>query len=255
MMDPKKYKNLSCAECAGGVDLGFEITMAFQPIVNITSRAIFAQEALVRGPNNESAEHIFAHVNEDNRYRFDQACRVTAIKLAAQLGIETFLSINFMSKAVYRPELCIRTTLAAADTYGFPIDRIILEVTESERVDDHAHLREIVQHYKQRGFKTAIDDFGAGFSGLNLLAEYPVDYVKLDIALIKNIDQDRVRRAIVRGIVQVCDELSTKVVAEGVETHEEMSTLRDFGIELFQGFYFARPAFQAQASVAKELYG
>lgn len=254
MIKQKNFKKLSCAECAGGAGLGFELSMAFQPIVNINSRDIFAQEALVRGPNNESAAQIFDRVDDSNQYRFDQSCRVTALKLASQIGINSILSINFMPNAVYRPELCIRTTLAAAEEYGFPINRIMFEVTESEKVEDHAHLRNIVQEYKKQGFLTAIDDFGAGYSGLNLLADYPVDFVKLDIALIKDIDKDRARRAIVKGIFQVCTDLSSQVIAEGVETYEELSTLRDFGIELFQGFYFAKPAFQSEATVPPEVY-
>lgn len=107
--------------------------MAFQPIVNTSSRTVFAQEALVRGLNNESAGRIFESVNEDNRYRFDQSCRVKAIQLAAHLGVPSLLSINFMPNAVYRPELCIRTTLEAAEVFGFPVNRIIFEITEGEK--------------------------------------------------------------------------------------------------------------------------
>ena len=255
MIVQKNYRALGCAECAGGAGLDFNFTMAFQPIVNVASGETFAHEALVRGLNNESAGEIFKHVNEDNRYRFDQACRVKAVQLASQLSMPTFLSINFMPNAVYRPELCIRTTLDAAEKYGFPIDRIIFEITEGEKVDDLVHLREIVEHYKKQGFLTAIDDFGAGYAGLNLLADVQTDLVKLDMALIRNIDKDRGRRAIAKGIIQVCRELSMKVIAEGIETYEELNTLRELGVDLFQGYYFARPAFQALAAVPSELYG
>ncbi len=254
MKTQKDYRPLACAECADDSGLGFNFTMAFQPIVNTTTREIFAHEALVRGENNETASQIFQRVDETNRYRFDQSCRVKAIKLASELEMNSFISINFMPNAVYRPDLCIRTTLSAAETYGFPIERIIFEITEGEKVDDHAHLREIVEHYQQRGFKTAIDDFGAGYSGLNLLAEIQTDLLKLDVALIRNIDQDKARRAIVKGILQVCSELSITVIAEGVETYEELSTLQCLGIELFQGYYFSKPAFQALAAVPMELY-
>lgn len=240
---------LGCSECVNGAGLNFEFTMAFQPIVNTRTREVFAQEALVRGLNNESAGEIFKHVNQDNLYRFDQACRVKAIKLAAELKIDSYISINFMPNAVYRPELCIRATLNAAEEYGFPIDRIIFEITEGEEIEDHAHLRNIVEHYKQRGFLTAIDDFGAGYSGLNLLAEMQTNIIKLDMALIKNIDNDKVRQAIIRAILQVCDELEIRVIAEGVETREELITLQAFGIELFQGFYFARPSFESLADI------
>ena len=253
--EQKNYRSLGCRDCVGRAGLDFDFTMAFQPIVNIRTREVYAYEALVRGMQNESAATVFTHVNEGNRYRFDQSCRVKAVKLAAELGMQEMLSINFMPNAVYRPELCIRTTLDAAEMYGFPIDRIMFEITEGERVDDLPHLRSIVEHYRQRGFKTAIDDFGAGYAGLNLLAEIRTDLIKLDMALIRDIDSDRVRQAIIRGILQVCTELSTAVIAEGVETHAELAVLQSFGIELFQGYLFARPAFEALPAVSAAAFG
>lgn len=247
---PLDYRPLGCKECAGGTDLDFDFTMAFQPIVNTATREIFAYEALVRGPNNEPAGQVFEHVHDGNRYRFDQSCRVKAVKLAAELGVPSFLSINFMPNAVYRPELCIRTTLAAAETYNFPVERIIFEITEGEKVDDHDHLREIIAHYQLCGFKTAIDDFGAGYAGLNFLADIRTDIIKLDMALIRHIERDAIRQAIVKGILQVCDELSVTVIAEGIETAEELDVLQSFGIELFQGYFFAKPAFRALPTVS-----
>jgi EAL domain-containing protein (putative c-di-GMP-specific phosphodiesterase class I) len=236
-----------CGQCRSGNGLDFAITMAFQPIVNTSTRQVFAQEALVRGTNRESAGEILARVTDANRYQFDQACRVTAVRLAAKLGIQSLVSINFMPNAVYRPELCIRTTLDAAIECQFPIERIVFEITEAEKIEDTGHLREIVQHYRTRGFRTAIDDFGAGYAGLNLLAELQTDFIKLDMALVRHIDRDRPRRAIVKATVQVCRDLGIAPIAEGVETVEEFHALQDFGIELFQGYYFARPAFEAQA--------
>lgn len=249
MIEQQNFRKLSCRECANGQSLGFDITMAFQPIVDTSSSTIFAHEALVRGPNGEGAGQVFENVNDGNRYLFDQTCRVKAIELAAALNVPTLLSINFMPNAVYRPELCIRTTLEAADTFGFPTDRIVFEITEGEKVEDIPHLRGIVEHYRSRGFLTAIDDFGAGYAGLNLLAEIHTDLVKLDMGLIRDVDSDRARRAIVRGIVQVCNELSTKVIAEGIETAEQLNAMTDLGVTLFQGYYFARPAFQALPEV------
>ncbi len=243
-----------CEECTNGEGLDFEFTMAFQPIVNSRTGEIFAHEALVRGLNNEGAATIFAQVNDSNRYRFDQACRTKAIKLAAELGMQSLLSINFMPNAVYRPELCIRTTLAAAEKYHFPIEQIIFEITESEKIDDLAHVRNIVDYYRQRGFKTAIDDFGAGYAGLNLLAEIQTDIMKLDMALLRNIHIRKSSQIIVRGIVQVCNELGMTVVAEGIECYEEFAVLQDMGIELFQGYYFARPAFQSLAQVPADVF-
>ena len=249
MIAPKDYRQIGCNECSKGAGLEFDFTMAFQPIVNTTSKEVFAQEALVRGMHEESAEDILALVNDNNRYRFDQSCRVKAVQLAAKLNIKSFVSINFLPNAVYRPELCIRTTIEAAEIFGFPVDHLIFEITEGEKIDDHAHLREIVQYYREKGFLTAIDDFGAGYSGLNLLADFQTDLVKLDIGLIRDIDRNKSRQAIVKGIIQVCKDLGIKVIAEGVETFEELEVLQSFGIELFQGFYFAKPKFQDLATI------
>ena len=238
-----------CKSCAKSASLGFEFSMAFQPIVNVATGVVFAQEALVRGLSGEGAGTILSQVNDDNRYRFDQACRVCAIRLAARLGMTSSLSINFLPNAVYQPEHCIRSTLAAAEKYGFPIGAIIFEVTEGEKITDLAHTRDVIAYYKQRGFQTAIDDFGAGYAGLSLLADFQPDIVKIDMGLIRNIHQDKGRQAIVKGILQVCRDLNITPIAEGVEIIEEIETLRDFGVELFQGYYYAKPAFEALAQL------
>ncbi|MEQ8515439.1 MAG: EAL domain-containing protein [Chromatocurvus sp.] len=243
------YADIGCKQCASGELLGFDFSMALQPIVRLSSREIYAQEALVRGLGGESAATIFAGVTDKNRYRFDQSCRVKAIKLAAELQIKSLLSINFMPNAVYKPELCIRTTLEAAKEYGFPPERIIFEITEGEEIENRQHLQDIVDYYQKTGFRTAIDDFGAGYAGLNLLADMQTDIVKLDMALVRNIDKDRNRRIITNGILQVCRDLGIDVIAEGIETPGELAILVDLGIDLFQGYHFARPAFEAVAEV------
>lgn len=254
MIIQSDFRPLGCAECASGSALGFDFSMALQPIVQASTRSLFAQEALARGTDGSSAASVFTHVNDNNRYRFDQACRVKAIKLASELNVDSMLSINFMPNAVYKPELCIRTTLHAAKEYAFPVNRIIFEITEGEQIQDHAHLRDIILHYQAVGFLTAIDDFGAGYSGLNLLAEFQPDLVKLDMALIRDIHQKKSRQAIVRGIMLVCAELDIQVIAEGIEVYEEFAALRDFGVDLFQGYYFARPSFESQAQWTPESF-
>ena len=229
-----------CAHCAAG--LPFDFTMAFQPILDLVEARVFAEEALVRGPGGESAAEVLAQVDGANRYRFDQACRVRAIELAAALGVDSMVSINFLPNAVYRPELCIRSTLAAAHRTGFPVDRIMFEVTENEQVTDAGKLREIITHYRAQGFRTAIDDFGAGYSNLALIAELAPDFVKLDMSLVRHIDTDRPRQSLVRHTAAMCEELGIGVIAEGIETEGELDTLRGFGVRYVQGYLFAKPS-------------
>lgn len=234
-----------CNFCQEGPPLPFEFTMAFQPIVNLKDRSVFAYESLVRGVDGASAGHILAQINEKNRYSFDQACRVKSVELAARLSLPCFVSINFLPNAVYQPANCIRATLETARAVNFPTSRIIFEITESEQLVDKEHLKGIIREYKRQGFKTAIDDFGAGYSGLHLLAEFQPDIIKLDMQLLRAIDQDTVRQAIVEGILGVCRALSIDVIAEGVETTAELQHLHSMGINLFQGFLFAHPAIEA----------
>ena len=238
-----------CEGCQKSPPLGFDFSFAYQPIVDLRDRSIFAHEALVRGVNGEGAHTVLDQVDDSNRYRFDQRCRTLAITTAAQMGMQSHLSINFMPNAVYRPELCIRTTLEAARAQHFPLDRLIFETLESQHVDTSPHFPHILRESREFGFKTAIDDFGAGYSGLNLLANFQPDLIKLDMALIRDVDQDRVRQAIVRGIVTICAELGVTVIAEGIESAGERDFLSDCGIYLMQGYWFAKPAFKALAEV------
>ena len=241
--------NTGCSRCRDLPELPFEFTMAFQPIVDARHSRVFGYEALVRGTQGEGAFQILSQVTEELRYQFDQACRICAIDLATQLGIDSFLSINFLPNAVYEPKSCIQATLEAAKKYGFPCERIIFEVNESEPIRDPAHLGRIFDEYHHQGFITAIDDFGAGHANLNLLADFQPNIIKLDMALIRDIDANKVRQSIVRGIISTALEMDIQIIAEGVETPAELESLRALGIELFQGFLFARPAVEALPEV------
>ncbi len=243
-----------CASCQDDDLLDFEVRMAFQPILDCANREVYAYEALVRGANGESAGEVIARVRPEQMYRFDQTCRVQAISTAARLGMQTRLSINFNPNAVYEPATCIRLTLAAARMTGFETGKLIFEVTETERVRDSTHLVKIFSDYQKRGFMTAIDDFGAGYAGLSLLAGFQPDLVKVDMALVRGIDQSAARRTIVAGLVDICRGLGCRVLAEGVETQEEYRVLRRLGIQLFQGYLFARPQLEALPDVEPALW-
>ena len=108
-----------------------------------------------------------------------------------------------MPNAIYQPEICIRTPIEAARTQGFQLERIIFEVTEGERVEDGPWLAEILREYKRCGLLTAIDDFGAGYAGLTLLANFQPDLVKIDMELVRNIDRSHSRQAIVKGLTLI----------------------------------------------------
>lgn len=231
----------ACRRCRSDAPFRRELRMAFQPIVDWDSRSVYAYEALVRGGDGASAGSVLAQVRPEEQYAFDQTCRVLAIETAQRLGIDCRLSVNFMPNAVYEPANCIQLTLAAAERVGLPTNRLIFELTESEQIRQPEKVLQIVRDYQRRGFATAIDDFGAGYSGLNLLADFQPQLVKLDMGLCRGINRDRIRQAIVEGVRRTCAVLGCDVVAEGIETREELACLHDLGIRLFQGYLVARP--------------
>ena len=232
-----------CSGCRDGKGLDFEIRTAFQPIIDLTTGRPYAYEALVRGFNGETAGEILSRVTDDNRYAFDQACRVNAIREAVAAGLldtDAKLSINFMPNAVYSPLACIKLTMETALETGLPTNRLIFEFTENERLDTD-HLRGIVRAYQALGFTTAIDDFGSGHAGLGLLANLQTDAIKLDMDLIRNLDTSLARRQIVKSLVGLSREMGLLLVAEGIETESELRVLEDIGVRYVQGYLFARP--------------
>ncbi|MBO0904201.1 EAL domain-containing protein [Jiella sonneratiae] len=236
-----------CPGCQGSKPLDFSFSMAFQPIVDAGAGRVWGYEALVRGEAGEGAYSVLGRVSAEQKYRFDQACRVKAIDLAARLfpRRDLHLSINFLPNAVYEPAACLRATLAAARKHSFPLEAVMFEFTESEEMADVAHLKRIITEYRRMGFITALDDFGAGYAGLGLLADFQPDLIKIDMKLVRDVDRSHPRQAILAAILYVARELGITVLAEGIETEAEFGALKAAGVNLFQGYYFAKPAFEA----------
>ena len=241
-----------CGQCRSGEPLPFAFTMAFHPIVDFETGGVWGYEALVRGTEGQGAGFILDQVNDANRYRFDQACRTKAIELAGGLfpAGDVRLSINFLPNAVYEPAACIRATLEAARRIGFSHQRIMFEFTENERMVDVGHVQRIIAEYRKQGFLTALDDFGAGYAGLSLLASFQPDLIKLDMELIRGVAYSAARQTIIACMTTMAKELNMMVLAEGVETEAELMALRAAGINLFQGYLFAKPALAALPSVS-----
>lgn len=239
----------ACEQCALGGRTAFRtpFSMAFQPIIDINDGRIYAHEALVRGLDGSSAWSVLSQLTDETRYSFDQSSRVRAISLAQSLGLTQRLSINFMPNAIYEPTRCLAATLAAAEKTGFPLQQIMFELTETEEIVDIAHVRNIIETYREAGFRTAIDDFGAGYAGLDLLAEIQPDVLKIDIKLVRDVDTDPRRRKIIDAIVGLCSALGIETVAEGIETAGELAALRESGVDMAQGYFIGRPLFEGLA--------
>lgn len=228
--------------------------MAFQPIVDVQARSVFAYEALVRGPQGQPAGWVFEQLGEGDLYHLDQLCRVTAIRTAARLELprrypEARLSINFLPNAVYEPATCLRATLRTAQEVAFPLDRLMFEITEHEQVSDEAHVRGIIEAYRQYGFTAALDDYGAGHASPGLLLALRPDVLKLDMGVVRGVHRDAWRQALLRHMAEFCREVGVHLVAEGIEEADEARCLQELGITLMQGYFFARPGFETLPEV------
>lgn len=235
---------------AGDPGIRTDFTIAFQPIVDVELREVFAHEALVRGVHGEGALEVLGRVEPRHRFAFHEACRVKSIEMAAMLGMQSRLSLNVMPNDVAGSPECFQTAIRAAERVCFPVDRLMFEITEGEPVDDLPALAARFHSFQRLGFTSAIDDFGAAYAGFELLAAFQPDLVKIDMSLVRDIHLSAVRFTIVKGFVAICDELRINVIAEGVEAPEEVDVLRGLGVKLFQGFLFARPGIGVLPDIA-----
>jgi len=224
-------------------------TFAFQPIVNALTCNFVTYEALTQGIQNDDASEILSKIPVDSVCLFDQVARVQAISLTAHPEITCNLNLNFFPLSLYASAESILTTIQAAENNHLPIHSIVLEVVEGEVIEDKGRFADLINEPRLLGIKGEIDDFGAGCSGLNPLANFQPDQIELDMCLIHGIEGHGPRQSIVRGILQACRDLEIGVIAEGVETVGEFMWLLNAAAELFQGCLFAKPAFQSFPTV------
>ncbi len=221
-----------------------DYSFAFQPIINIASERIFSFEALVRTPDNQPSREVFRRIAQSDLYQFDRDSRELAIQMAAKLGLECKLNLNVLPLCISKSSNCIESLLKTVQDCELKNSQIVLELIESQVMEVDDLIRDKIKHYRSTGLTFAIDDFGSGFAGLSLLADFQPDFIKLDPYNIRSIQSHKARQAIVKGVLQTCEDLAIQVVAEGVECSQEFAWLKDHGVILFQGTLFAEPRFE-----------
>ena len=224
------------------------VTSQFQPIVYAEEPArVFGQEALFRGLAHDGSlippAKIFPLAAEaDILVQLDLLARYSAIRQAKQHRIQEQVFINFMPTSIYDPAFCLRSTMKAIDEAGISHQQIVFEVVESDRIEDINHLKKILHVYREAGFSVALDDFGAGYSNLNLLHQLRPDFIKLDRSLICNVHLDDYKALVTEKILEIAARLNIKTVAEGVETQQELNWVREHGATFVQGYLIAKPS-------------
>ncbi len=222
------------------------ITM-FQPIVLPKTNEIYGYEALTRGVRKDGSlippDELFKKAkNMDLLFFLDRLCRETVIKNAAMHNIDKKVFINFIPTSIYDPEKCLKSTDEALEKYKLDPKKIVFEVVETEYIEDYRHLNHVLSYYKDKGYSTALDDIGSGYSTISSLLTLETDYMKIDMELIKNIDKNQENQRKVKKYIHIAKENNIISLAEGVETKEEVDILVEMGIELIQGYYYAKPS-------------
>jgi EAL domain-containing protein (putative c-di-GMP-specific phosphodiesterase class I) len=226
--------------------LAEDVAILYEPIVNLTTREALGHEALVRGPWNSelhSPERLFALAEETGLvFELDCLCRRTALRGAQGLEAGRKLFLNCLPTAIHDPAFrgeVLRKTLQ--DLCLRPED-LVFEISERESIDNFTIFREARDHYKELGFQIALDDTGVAYGSLEAIMELAPDFIKVDLSLIRGIDTDPPRQELLRALHAVAGKVGGQIIAEGIETSEELATLQGLGIPYGQGYLFGRAA-------------
>ena len=209
---------------------------------------LWGHECLMRGrlPDGSVAypDQILGWARQEHLlFMLDRVCREQHILNAGRAGLpdDSTVLINFLPTAIYEPAFCLRTTEAAARRSGIDRSRIVFEVVESEEVADRDHLATILRHYRDGGYRVALDDVGAGYSGLMMLADLDPDLVKIDRSLVRRAATSRPHRIVCESLAHMAKAGGKLVLAEGIETADEQAAMESIGVDLVQGYRFGRP--------------
>ncbi|SHJ72784.1 diguanylate cyclase (GGDEF) domain-containing protein [Dethiosulfatibacter aminovorans DSM 17477] len=222
-----------------------DINTVFQPIISLRDGSVFGYEALSRGPEKTCMENpgsLFEYA-EKNEYlwELELLCRSKAIEAAKSIGKEHKLFLNVNPNIINDSKFKKGFTRKYLHSHSMNPERIIFEITEREAVLDSADFMTTVRNYKDQDFQIAIDDAGAGFSGLKMISDVKPHYIKLDMDLIRNIDKDVTKQSLVKSMSEYATLSNTKLIAEGIETREELEKLISIGIHYGQGYFIQKP--------------
>lgn len=215
-----------------------KLFMVYQPIVSWSKQEVYAYEALVR-TKEDKVPHpgVFFDTAErlDRLHELGAAIRSVA---ADPLGdTDSLLFINLHTADLSDETLYGKDMLMARNA-----DRIVLEITERASLEGIKDLQGKMAKLRDIGYRIAVDDLGAGYAGLTSFSLLEPEVVKLDLTIVRDVHKSTTKQALIRSMVELCKEMEIQMVAEGVETAEERDSLIELGCDLFQGFFFARPA-------------
>ncbi|MDT8902152.1 EAL domain-containing protein [Anaeroselena agilis] len=223
------------------------VTTVFQPIVSLTDGSVIGYEALSRGPRGSMLERpdaLFSAAAEgDLIWELEYLCRTKALEKAKDIVASKMLFINVDPKIIDDHRFQKGLTRELLQNYCAETGNIIFEITEKTAISDYRSFCRILENYKSQGYRIAIDDTGAGYSGLKTLAQTRPHFIKVDMDLVRDIDKDGLKQAMMKALRDISAMTGSQIIAEGIETRDELAALIAIGIPYGQGFFLQKPAF------------
>lgn len=222
-----------------------DIRIVFQPIISLRDGSVLGYEALSRGPAGtplQNPDALFGVAAEcEKLWELEQLCRTKALEAAFKNGLSFQLFLNVNPDVIHDEKFKQGFTKEYLKNYNIDPSNIYFEISEKNAVDDLVGFKKTIQHYKNQNYKIAIDDAGAGYSGLNLITDVHPHYIKLDMKLVRDIDQDAYKKSLVKSLYDFCCLTDIALIAEGIETEGEMRALIEIGVHYGQGYYIQYP--------------
>ena len=221
-----------------------DVTYAYLPIVDCETRTVVSFEAQLRDLNKQPYENISSSPLDTERTKFDEYCRGLAISMAARLGLQCALNLRMIAANATEARSAIYSTIQIAEKEKIDPSRIILEIDENRLLSDAVVVASIIDEFRGAGLRILINNFGAGRAALDLLETYRPEMISLNEYLVRGVDSNTPRQAILRGVLQTCEDLGIDLVAKHVHTVETYDWLRSEGVTLFQGDLFSPAGFE-----------
>jgi diguanylate cyclase (GGDEF)-like protein len=223
----------------------------YQPIFSMATGRAIGYEGLVRpaggAPFGDASSLFSAAEAADRTVELDLACLETVAAGARLPDSDAYLSVNLSPRTLESNLFRVGELRAIFQEQGIPLDRVVLELTEREQVEDLDQLRANVEACRRAGLRLAADDVGAGNAGLRLLSEVHFDIVKIDLSLVQGGVMQDPSHAVLRALQELAAQWKASIVAEGVETAEQLSVIRSLGVTAGQGYLLGRPASSMEA--------
>jgi len=234
------------------------LSAVFQPIVSLGRQSILGYEGLIRCPGNPALatpSALFDLAERQGRLiELDARCREVVIREFARLRVPGQLFLNVHPAALSGDGQITEQTVSSLKRHRIDPDRIVIEITEVHPVRDFQLFQEALAYFRKRDFKVALDDLGAGYSGLKIWSESNPDFVKVDRHFVQDVDADRTKQRFLSAILEIAKAMGCQVITEGVENKREYAMVRKLGVAVAQGYYFGRPENPPAQAVAAHLF-